>query len=55
MKKHAERNGQSRRKLSEQQQAAVELLAAGKTDKEAASALNLPGDSVDGAGPVRPH
>jgi hypothetical protein len=46
MKKHAERNGQSRRELSEQQQAAVELLAAGKTDKEAASALNLSADSV---------
>src|SRR5262245_44512264 len=46
MKKHAERNGQSRRELSEQQQAAVELLAAGKTEKEAAKALNLPGDSV---------
>jgi hypothetical protein len=32
MKKHAERNGQSRRELSEQQRAAVELLVAGKTD-----------------------
>jgi hypothetical protein len=41
MKKHAERNGQSPRELSEQQQAAEELLAAGKTDKEAARALNL--------------
>jgi hypothetical protein len=46
MKTNEERNGRSQRKLSEQQQAAVELLAAGKTDKEAASALNLPGDSV---------
>jgi hypothetical protein len=46
MKKHAEPNGQSRRELSEQQQAAVELLVAGKMDKEAASALKLPGDSV---------
>jgi hypothetical protein len=46
MKKRSERNGQSRRELSEQQQAAVELLAAGKTDKEAARALNLPGDFV---------
>jgi DNA-binding NarL/FixJ family response regulator len=46
MKKHAERNGKSRRELSERQQAAVELLTAGKTDKEAAKELNLPGDSV---------
>jgi hypothetical protein len=46
MKKHGERNGQSRRELSEQQKAAVELLVSGKTDREAATALNLPGDSV---------
>jgi hypothetical protein len=46
MKKHAERNGQTRRELSEQQQAAVELLAAGKTDTDTASALSLPGDCV---------
>ena len=46
MKSYAERNGQSQRKLSEQQRAAVELLAAGKTDKEAARALSLPGDAV---------
>jgi hypothetical protein len=46
MKNQTERNERPRRALSEQQQAAVELLAAGKTDKEAASALNLPGDSV---------
>jgi hypothetical protein len=46
MKKQTERNGQPRRELSAQQQAAVELLAVGKTDKEAASALNLPADSV---------
>jgi hypothetical protein len=46
MKKHAERNGQPRRELSEQQQAAVELLAAGQTDKDAASTLNLPAASV---------
>jgi hypothetical protein len=46
MKKHAERNGQPRREPSEQQQAAVELLAAGRTDKDAASTLNLPADSV---------
>jgi hypothetical protein len=30
------RNGQQRRELSAQQQAAVELLAAGKTDKQTA-------------------
>jgi hypothetical protein len=46
MKKQTERNGQPRRELSEQQRAAVELLVAGKTDKEAAQTLNLPGDSV---------
>src|SRR5262245_35840487 len=46
MKKYAERNGQPRRELSEQQQAAVELLAGGKTDKEAARTLNLPGATV---------
>jgi hypothetical protein len=46
MKKQIERNGQPRRELSEQQQAAVELLAAGKTDKDAARALNLSTFSV---------
>jgi hypothetical protein len=46
MRKQTERNGQPRRELSEQQQSAVELLAAGKTDKEASRALNLPGDAV---------
>jgi hypothetical protein len=46
MRKQTERNGQPCRELSEQQQAAVELLAVGKTDKEAAKALNLPGSAV---------
>jgi hypothetical protein len=46
MKKHGERKRELQRELSEQQQAAVELLAAGKTDREAAQTLNLPGDSV---------
>ena len=41
-----ERNGQPSRELSEQQQAAVELLAAGKTDKQAAETLNLPAKRV---------
>jgi DNA-binding NarL/FixJ family response regulator len=53
MKKQTERNGQPHRELSEQQRAAVELLAAGKTDKEAAKALNLPGDMTPGANPGR--
>jgi hypothetical protein len=35
MNKQTERNGQPRRGLSEQQRTAVELLAVGKTDKEA--------------------
>jgi hypothetical protein len=34
------------RELSEQQQAAVDLLATGKTDKEAARMLSLPEGSV---------
>src|SRR5215831_11243016 len=41
-----ERNGQPRRELSVQQQAAVELLSAGKTDKQAAETLNLPAERV---------
>src|SRR5215510_9330202 len=41
-----ERNGQPRRELSAQQQAAVELLAVGKTDKQAAETLNLPAERV---------
>ena len=41
-----EPNGQPRRELSAQQQAAVELLAAGKTDKQAAETLNLPAERV---------
>jgi hypothetical protein len=40
------RNGQSHRELSAQQQAAVELLAAGKTDKQAAETLSLPAERV---------
>jgi len=36
----------SRHELSEQQRVAVELLAAGKTDKEAGRTLNLPADAV---------
>src|SRR5262249_3277585 len=35
-----------RRELSAQQQAAVELLAAGKTDKQAAETLRLPAERV---------
>jgi hypothetical protein len=46
MKKQTERNGQPRRELSEQQLAAVELLVAGKTDREAAKVLNLAGDGT---------
>jgi hypothetical protein len=45
MKKQSECNGPSR-ELTAQQQAAVELLAVGKTDKEAARTLKLPSDSV---------
>jgi hypothetical protein len=41
-----ERNGQPRRGPSAQQQAAVELLAAGKTDKQTAETLNLPAEHV---------
>jgi hypothetical protein len=41
-----ERNGQPRRELSAQQQAAVELLAAGKTDKQTAETLSLPAERV---------
>lgn len=46
MKRRIERNDRPCRELSEPQQAAVELLAVGKTDKEAAKALGLPGDTV---------
>jgi hypothetical protein len=46
MKKQTQRNGQPHRQLSEQQRTVVDLLASGKTDKEAAKALNLPGDAV---------
>ena len=42
----AERNGQARRELSAHQRAAVALLAAGKTDKQAAETLNLPAERV---------
>jgi hypothetical protein len=42
----AERNGQPRRELSAQQQAAVELLAADKTDKQTAEPLSLPAERV---------
>lgn len=42
----AERNGQPRRELSAQQQAAIELLAVGKTDKQAAETLSLPAERV---------
>jgi len=45
MRKQTERNG-PRRELDEQQRAAIELLAVGKTDREAARALNLPRDAV---------
>jgi hypothetical protein len=41
-----ERNGQPRRALSPQQQAAVELLSAGKTDKQTAETLSLPAERV---------
>jgi hypothetical protein len=41
-----ERNGQPRRELSAQQQATIELVAAGKTDKQAAETLNLPVERV---------
>lgn len=40
------RDGQPHRELSARQQAAVELLAAGKTDKQAAETLNLPSTSI---------
>jgi hypothetical protein len=40
------RNGQPRRELSAQQQAAIELVTAGKTDKQAAESLNLPVERV---------
>jgi hypothetical protein len=42
----AERNGQPRRELSAQEQAAAELLAAGKTDKQTAESLSLPAERV---------
>jgi hypothetical protein len=41
-----ERNGQPRRELSAQEQAAVELLAAGRTDKQTAESLSLPAERV---------
>ena len=41
-----ERNGQPRRELSTQEQAAIELLAAGKTDKQTAESLSLPAERV---------
>ena len=41
-----ERKGQPRRELSGEQRAAVELLAAGKSDKQAAEALDLPAERV---------
>src|SRR5262245_34660277 len=46
MKKQMERNGKPRRELSAQQQAAIDLLASGKTDKQAAETLNLPTERV---------
>jgi hypothetical protein len=46
MKRKAEHDGQPRRELSTQQQAAVELLAAGKTDKQVAESLKLSAASV---------
>jgi hypothetical protein len=46
MRTQTERNGQPRRELSEQQQSAVELLAAGKTDKQTAETLSLPVERV---------
>jgi hypothetical protein len=42
----AECNGQARREPSAQQQAAVALLAAGKTDKQAAETLRLPAERI---------
>ena len=41
-----EHNGQPRRELSAQEQAVVELLAAGKTDKQTAESLSLPAELV---------
>jgi hypothetical protein len=47
MKKQTkERNGQPHRELSAQQQATIELLAAGKTDKQAAENLSLPAERI---------
>src|SRR5690242_19180783 len=39
-------NGQPHHELTGQQQAAVELLAAGKTDKQTAEGLSLPAERV---------
>jgi hypothetical protein len=41
-----DRNGRQRREVTGQQQAAVDLLAAGKTDKEATQTLDLPAAAV---------